>query len=117
MKTSEHPSFFTLILLISFASVNAVLFTPALPAIAHYFNVTNDTAQLTMIWFLVGYTLGQLAYSPFANRYGRKPALFLGIGLQIISSVLCVISGYLHLYFILITGRFLLALGSGVGLK
>jgi DHA1 family bicyclomycin/chloramphenicol resistance-like MFS transporter len=118
MKTNiQHPSFSTLILLISFASVNAVLFTPALPAIAHYFNVTNDATQQTMIWFLVGYTLGQLVYSPFANRYGRKPALYIGISLQIASSILCVISGYLHLYFILIIGRFLLALGAGVGLK
>jgi MFS family permease len=109
--------FFTLLLLISFASVNAVLFTPALPNIALFFGITEDKAQLTLSWFLVGYALGQLLYGPIANRFGRKPALYTGISLQIISSLLCVLSGYLHFYGLLIGARFLLALGSGVGLK
>lgn len=119
MKTEQksNPSFFTLLLLISFASVNAVLFTPALPEIAHYFAVTSDVAQHTIIWFLIGYAFGQLIYSPIANRFGRKPALYIGIALQIVSSLLCVLSGYIHSFSLLVTGRFLLALGSGVGLK
>ena len=40
-----------------------------------------------------------------------------GIVLQIASSLLCVFAGYLHEYSLLVWGRFLLALGSGVGLK
>jgi len=109
--------FLTLLLLISFASVNAVLFTPALPDITHFFHITEDTAQQTITWFLVGYALGQLLYGPIANRLGRKPALLIGISLQILSSLLCVFSGMIHAYWLLIVGRFLLALGAGVGLK
>lgn len=109
--------FFTLLLLISFASVNAVLFTPALPAIAHFFGVGEDKAQQTITWFLVGYALGQLLYGPIANRFGRKPALYLGIIVQIISSLLCVLAGFMHEYWLLVAARFMLALGSGVGLK
>lgn len=109
--------FFTLLLLISFASVNAVLFTPALPAIAAFFAITDSAAQQTITWFLVGYTLGQLVYGPIANRYGRKPALYTGISLQIVSSLICVLAGFFHLFSLLMIGRFLLALGSGVGLK
>jgi MFS family permease len=109
--------FITLLLLISFASVNAVLFTPALPGIAHFFAITTETAQQTITWFLIGYTLGQLVYSPIANRFGRKPALYLGIGLQVMSSLLCVLAGTVHEYGLLVIARFLLALGSGVGLK
>ena len=109
--------FFTLLLLISFASVNAVLFTPALPSIADFFNITDSMAEKTITWFLVGYTFGQLLYGPIANRFGRKPALFVGIGLQLFSSLLCVFAGYLHVYWLLVLGRFFLALGSGVGLK
>lgn len=117
MNTSTQPSFLTLVIMISFASVNAVLFTPALPDIAKYFSITSDVAQQTMIWFLVGYTLGQLFYGPIANRFGRKQALYIGITLQILSSLLCVISGYVHFYPLLVVGRFFLALGSGVGLQ
>jgi DHA1 family bicyclomycin/chloramphenicol resistance-like MFS transporter len=110
-------SFFTLLLMISFASVNAVLFTPGLPEMAKYFAVSTDTAQLTITWFLVGYAFGQLVYGPIANRFGKKPALYAGVGLQILSSLLCVYAGAIHEFNLLVLGRFLLALGSGVGLK
>jgi DHA1 family bicyclomycin/chloramphenicol resistance-like MFS transporter len=109
--------FLTLLLLISFASVNAVLFTPALPDITHFFGITEDKAQQTITWFLVGYALGQLLYGPIAKRFGRKYALYAGISLQIISSLLCVLSEIIHLYGLLVAARFMLALGSGVGLK
>lgn len=117
MRIQTKLPFITLLLMISFASVNAVLFTPALPAIATYFGISEGSAQLTITWFLIGYALGQLIYGPLANRFGRKPALYVGIILQIISSILCVLAGRLHLYSVLVIGRLFLALGSGVGLK
>lgn len=121
-KTSESRMphkipFFTLLLLISFASVNAVLFTPGLPNIAHYFRIGVDDAQHTISLFLIGYALGQLMYGPIANRFGRKPALYFGISLQIFSSLLAVFSGFIHQYYVLMLARFLLALGASVGLK
>lgn len=117
MQTQQSLSLFTLLLMVSFASVNAVLFTPALPSIATYFAISNGTAQLTITWFLIGYAVGQLIYGPLANRFGRKRALYMGIWLQIISCGICALAGFLHIYAILVVGRLLLALGSGVGLK
>ncbi|PWU08600.1 MAG: MFS transporter [Verrucomicrobia bacterium] len=113
----SKPSFLTLLLLISFASINAVLPTPALPAISQFFGIAENTTQQIITWFLVGYALGQLIYGPIANRFGRKPALYSGIGLQIFSSLLCVYAGVINHYSLLPTSRFLAALGSGVGLK
>lgn len=115
--TKPKLSFLTLLMLISFASVNAVLFTPALPQIATSFAITVESAQQTLTWFLIGYALGQLIYGPLATRFGRKPALYSGVGLQILSSFVCVLAGKLHLFPLLVLGRFFLALGSGVGLK
>ena len=116
-----HPvkslPFFTLMLLISFAAVNAVLFTPALPNITEFLGISKSQAQLTISLFLVGYAFGQLVYGPIANRYGRKPALYGGIITQIFSSFLCVIAGKMQSYEGLVIARLLLALGSGVGLK
>lgn len=117
MQAQPQLSFITMLLMISFASVNAVLFTPALPAIENFFAISTALAQQTITWFLIGYALAQLVYGPLANRFGRKPALFFGIILQIVSSFICIFSGITHDYTILILGRFLLALGSGVGLK
>lgn len=110
-------SLLTLALLISFPSVNAVLYTPALPAIADFFHISDGVAQYTISYFLIGYTAGQLIYGPLANRFGRKNALLAGVGLQILSSLMCALASLNHQYAILVFGRFLLALGSGVGLK
>src|SRR5690349_18525902 len=112
MNIKSSPSFLTLLLMISFASVNAVLFTPALPAIADFYAISDSEAQLTITLFLIGYAVGQLIYGPIANRFGRKPALYAGIILQIISSLLCVFAGIIHVYSILVLGRLFLALGS-----
>ncbi len=109
--------FFTLLLLISFASVNAVLFTPALPNIVNFFHISASISQQTITWFLIGYASGQLIYGPLANRFGRKPALYAGISIQILSSLLCVFSGVIHYFSLLVIARFFLALGAGVGLK
>jgi DHA1 family bicyclomycin/chloramphenicol resistance-like MFS transporter len=117
MQTKHQPAFITLLLMISFASVNAVLFTPALPDISAFFSLTDATTQQTITWFLIGYALGQLLYGPIASRFGRKPALYTGISLQIISCFICASAGLLHCFSVLVVGRFMLALGSGVGLK
>jgi DHA1 family bicyclomycin/chloramphenicol resistance-like MFS transporter len=116
---SDHIKlpFVTLLLLVSFASVNAVLFTPSLPDIANFFKISQPATQQTLSWFLIGYTLGQLTYGPIANRFGRKPALYVGIIIQIISSLFCVLAGFICSFPLLVLARFLLAIGSGVGLK
>lgn len=117
MEQRIHLPFLTLLLLISFASVNAVLFTPALPDIAKFFSISSGATQQTITCFLIGYAFGQLLYGPLANRFGRKKALYMGISLQIVSSFVCILAGFVQYYPLLVMGRFLLALGSGVGLK
>lgn len=113
----NQPQFFILLLLVSFGSVGAVLFTPALPEIQGFFGVSVAAAQLTVTTYLIGYALGQLPYGPLANRFGRKQALYIGLSLAIVGSLLCAISAPLHSFTLLIVARFLQALGACVGLK
>ena len=114
---TKKPSFLLLFLLISFGSITAVAFTPALPEISLFFNVSAKAAGLTITLFLVGYALGQLLYGPLANRFGRKVALYIGIALEIIGSLLCVAAAPLHAFWLLVLARLLMALGASVGLK
>jgi MFS transporter, DHA1 family, multidrug resistance protein len=114
---ANKPSLFTLILLISFGSVGATLFTPGLPSIANFFQVNITSAQLTVTLFLIGYAAGQLLYGPLSNRFGRKPALYLGISLEIISALFCALAAPLHSFTLLVVARLLMALGASVGLK
>ncbi len=114
---AKEPQLLILLLLASFASVAAVLFTPALPEMTKEWEISTGVGQLAMTSFLVGYALGNLPYGPFSNRYGRKPTLYLGILVAIVGSLLILFAGRIHLYWLLIVGRFLTALGSSVGLK
>lgn len=114
---NRKPQFLILLLLVTFGSVGAVLFTPALPAIQMLFGRTVGQAQMTVTAYLVGYALGQLPYGPLANRFGRKRTLYMGVGLSIIGSLLCALSGPLESFELLIVARFLQALGACVGLK
>ena len=113
----QRLPFITLILMISFASVNAVLFTPGLPNIAQFFVIDTLTAQNTITVYMLGYALGQLIYGPLANCWGRKAALYIGILIQILSSIVCISTGYWHYYALFPWARFTTALGAAVGLK
>lgn len=103
-----------LLLLVSFATVSAVLYTPALPQISSYFEISEGHAQWTISIFLLGYCLGQLPYGPLANHFGRKKTIYLGTALAIAGSFIAFFSNSFE---ILCIGRFIQAIGSAVGLK
>lgn len=108
------PRIFILLFLITFASVSGVLFTPALPNLAVDFGISDSTAQLAVSIFLIGYSIGQLPYGPIANRFGRKNAIYGGVSIAFIGSLLCL---FAPTFSILCIGRFIQALGAAVGLK
>jgi MFS family permease len=113
----KQPSLITLLLLMPFASVSAVLFTPALPKIASIFDISAGEAQATMTFFLFGYALGNLPYGPIAKRFGRKPTIFTGVSIAILGSILILLSGAYQIYFLFLIGRFTTAIGASVGMK
>lgn len=112
----KAPQLVTLIIMSSFASMGAVIFTPALPQIASYFHISNSYSQLTITLFLVGYALGQLIYGPISNRLGRKHSFYVGIGIATLGSLVSILSEPFNSFYLLIIGRMLEALGSSAGL-
>jgi len=115
--SQPKPQFLILFLLVSFGSVGAVLFTPALPAIQQFFQISVGQAQMTMTSYLVGYALGQLPYGPLANALGRKKTLYWGIWISIAGCLLCAFSALNGSFGTLLFARFLQAFGATVGLK
>ncbi len=113
----KEPSTFILMLLGTFASVSAVLFTPALPQIAHILHISEAMAQLTITLYLIGYAIGNLPYGPLSNRLGRKPTLFIGIIIALIGNGMMALLPLFPSFGLLLVGRFLNALGASVGLK
>ena len=102
--------------LISLASIGAVLFTPGIPSITKFFGISEGFAQSALTLFLVGYALGQILYSPIANRFGGKPTLYLGLAIAILGSLLSGLSKPLDSYSLLTISRLITSLGASVGL-
>jgi MFS family permease len=115
--TAKKPSLLTLLLLMPFASISAVLFTPALPEIAKVLSVSDGQVQTAMTLFLLGYAFGNLLYGPIAKRFGRKPAIYLGVIIALFGFSLTLVAGKNHFLGLFFAGRFLSALGSSVGMK
>ncbi len=114
MNLKKSFELLVLLLLISYPSICALLFTPALPEIAKHFQIMDREAQSAMSLFLIGYTLGMLPYGPIANRFGRKKALLAGLCLAFLGTV---ISLSTSIFSIFCFGRFVQALGAAAGLQ
>jgi len=56
------------------------------PVIALAFGTNAGAAQLTVTTYLAGLAIGQLAWGPVSDRYGRKPVLLAGLALSLAAS-------------------------------
>ena len=86
----------TLVLLTALVSVGPLttdLYLPSLPGMARAFVTTPDKVQLTLILFLAAYGLAQLVYGPLSDRYGRRPVLFGGLTIFVVTSAACTLAG------------------------
>ena len=89
------------------------MYLAGFPEIARDLSTTIDKVQLSLTSYFIGIAVGQLVYGPLLDRFGRKPPLFAGLLIYIISSVAC---AYLDSVESLIAMRFLQALGGCVGM-
>lgn len=89
------------------------LFVPSLPAIARSFGVSIGTAQYAFSLSMVAIAFATLIYGPLSDRYGRRAALFTGLALFVIGTVVCGLAPDIET---LVIGRILQASGSATGL-
>ncbi len=92
-------------------SIDAYL--PAFKNIAGDFKVDINTIGLTLTTYFIGIGLGQLAYGPLMDRYGRRKPLIIGLVLYITTSV---VSAYAWDVFSLAALRFFTSLGACAGM-
>ena len=99
--------------LIAFAPLSIDMYLPALPALAAEFGAPTGAAQLSLSSFFIGLALGQIVYGPLADRYGRKPPLYIGLTLYCFASLGCALAPDLETLIVL---RFIQALGGCAGM-
>ncbi|EKT4469066.1 multidrug effflux MFS transporter [Pseudomonas putida] len=88
-------------------------YLPAFPAMAHAFATDEKHVQTTLAAYFLGLSLGQLAYGPVADRFGRRKPLLFGITLFTLASLACAYAPNLDT---LILARFVQALGGCAGM-
>lgn len=90
-------------------SIDAVL--PALPKIGAYINSINETENQKLITTIfLGLGFGQLIFGPLSDSFGRKPMVYLGFGVFVIASIICITTKNFEM---MLFGRIL----QGVGLS
>ncbi|MFK8333122.1 multidrug effflux MFS transporter [Pseudomonas sp. BJa5] len=88
-------------------------YLPGFPAMALAFGTDEKHIQTTLAAYFLGLSLGQLAYGPVADRFGRRIPLLVGVTLFTLASVACAFAPNLDA---LILARFVQALGGCAGM-
>src|SRR3954468_12843941 len=75
--------------LVALSALGMDMFLPAVPVIARA--IAQETgpgaAQVSVTTYLVGLALGQLAWGPGSDRFGRKPILLAGLALALCTAL------------------------------
>ncbi len=89
------------------------IFMPSMPSLPAVFGTDYGTVQLTLGLYLVGLAVGQLAYGPLSDRFGRRPLLLGGLGLFLVGSLAGMLATSIEM---VIVGRAVQAIGGCSGL-
>lgn len=114
MTASTHRAMPILIaLLATIGPMGIDMYLPSIPAMATSLGTNEGAIQLSLMTFFVGLMLGQLVYGPLSDKFGRKPLIYLGLSIFIVSSISCAFSQTIQQ---LQTLRFIQGLGGSIGM-
>jgi DHA1 family bicyclomycin/chloramphenicol resistance-like MFS transporter len=100
-------------LLTAFAPFATDMYLSSFPAIAASLGTSVDRVQYSLSTFIAGMAIGQLAYGPLIDRFGRKTPLLAGIGLYVLASLGLLCCRDIGLFVVL---RLMQALGGAAGM-
>ena len=95
--------------LTAFGSVAMDMYLPALPTLTRALNASPAAGQATISVFLAGLGVGQLAYGPLSDRWGRRGPALAGIGLYALACAACLVAQDMR---VMTAARLLQAVGA-----
>ena len=112
MQTSKVTKFEFIALMAFLMSVVALAIDALLPALDIIGNSLhtqeNSDHQLLITMIFIGLGVGPLFFGPLSDSLGRKPMVFVGFGIFILASIICVYAKSLE---IMVLGRILQGFG------
>lgn len=102
----------TLGVVVAVAPLTIDMYLPAFPALQAAFGSDQAAVQLTLSFYFLGMTVGQVIYGPVSDRIGRLKPLVFGISLYLLASVACIFAPSIET---LTATRMLQALGGCAG--
>lgn len=86
------------------------IYVPALPVMSQSLQASQMEMELSVALYFLSFALSQLVYGPFAEHFGRKAMIMLGLLIGLLGSVMCMqaTSGEM-----LIFGRIIQGAGMG----
>ncbi len=97
-------------LMMALTALSIDIMLPALPAIGAALGVADpNDRQTIIISYVLGFSVGQLAYGRLSDRYGRKPVLMLGLAVFVGGSLVASLSSS---FVLLLAARTVQGLGA-----
>ncbi|MCL2340960.1 MAG: multidrug effflux MFS transporter [Proteobacteria bacterium] len=109
LREQFPPIILLLALLSAFPPLATDMYLPALPLLQREWQAPLVTINLSLVIFFATYCVFLLVYGPLSDRYGRRPPLLVGVGLFIVSCLVCAAAQSPAM---LICGRFLQGAGA-----
>ncbi|NQY43181.1 MAG: multidrug effflux MFS transporter [Legionellales bacterium] len=97
-----------IILIGTLGQITADLYLPSLPYIQQEFGTSANHIQLSMAFFMYGFSFFQLIYGSLSDAFGRKRILFLGLNIVMLGTIIIILCNSIT---ILLLGRLIQGIG------
>lgn len=112
-KRTENIILLVLGTLTAIGPLSIDMYLPSFDRIANYFQTTQAQVGFSLTSYFIGISIGQLAYGPIMDKFGRKKPLLIGLVIYILAALSCFYSPSIWW---LIVSRLFLALGASGGM-
>lgn len=109
---NRKPHVGLIVILMMFPQIIETIYSPVLPHLASYFDVSIGTASQTLSIYFIAFAVGVVVWGRVADVIGRRKAMLSGLFIYGIGSALAITANHFD---IILIARVLSAFGAAVG--
>ena len=94
MLKPDQPAMTVLLgALVAVAPLAMDIYLASMPSMAQALAASDEKVQLTLSLYMYAWGAAQIVVGPLADRFGRRPALIVGLGVFVAASIVCAAAG------------------------